>query len=100
MVSYDYVLALTPPATSISVFRVFCELRMFHRGTANTMEDGGWSSFQAPQLSTRSRLAGTLLLRPLHDYSALYTLNQSRNPVPSVTSYSFVFLLQMKWLPL
>ena len=28
------------------------------------------------------------------------SLNQSRNPEPSVTSYSFVFLLQMKWLPL
>ena len=38
----------------------------FHRVTANTMEDGGRASFQAPLLSTRPRLHGPLLLRPLH----------------------------------
>ena len=39
------------------------EAQAFHRVTANTMEGGGWSNFQAPLLNARPRLHGPLLLR-------------------------------------
>ena len=41
-------------------------LHSFHHVPRNLMEDRGWSSFQAPSLSAKSRPAGTFLLRRLH----------------------------------
>ena len=41
-------------------------LHTFHRVASNSIEGGGWSSFQAPLLNARLRLTGPLLLRPLH----------------------------------
>ena len=42
-------------------------LHTFHRVASNSIEGGGWSSFQAPLLNARLRLTGPLLLRPLHE---------------------------------
>ena len=41
-------------------------LHTFHRVASNSIEGGGWYGFAAPLPDAHPRLAGTLLLRPLH----------------------------------
>ena len=41
-------------------------LHTFHRVASNSTEGGGWYGFAAPLPDAHPRLAGTLLLRPLH----------------------------------
>ena len=41
-------------------------LYTFHRVAYNSMEGDGWYDFAAPLPDAHPRLAGTLLLRPLH----------------------------------
>ena len=53
-------------------------LYTFHRVALNSMEGSGWYGFTAPHLYAITRLAGTLLLRPLQVVRRVFDRIRSR----------------------